>query len=256
LTNEQLLEAVVKNKETTQPDDYHPPFLKNILPYLPGDQTALNDLISPMVFKRKRMRRRTVSSIRALMARGADPLSLKELRLLFISVLSAAYEKQIRDGELEERHFLAIALQSSLDFAKNLVGKGEPLCDWNFVSMTDASIVVIVKAFQAKYIFGRFAKLFVNDFEEANVKDEVHRLLIERSLAVMSAHQFAQDYITREMANADGEISETAKVVLSESRSQYNKAENALQEFSEAVVQRVVSHKFCLILLNHGVKFT
>jgi hypothetical protein len=256
LTQEQLLEAVVKNKETTQPDDYHPPFLKNILPYLPGNEPALRELLSPMVAKRKRIRRRTVSSIRALMARGADPLSLKELRLLFISVLSAAYESQIRDGELEERNFLAIALQSSLDFAKVAVGKGEPLCDWSYVNMTDASIVVVVKAFQAKFLFGRFAKLLFSNFEETNAKDDVHRLIIERSLAVMSAHQFAQDYITREMANADGEISETTKVVLSESRAQYNKAEDVLQEFSVEEVQRVVSHKFCLILLNKGVNFT
>jgi hypothetical protein len=209
----------VKNKETTQPDDYYPPCLKNILPYLPGDDKVLSEFPSPSVARKKRVRKRSVSSMRALMAQGEDALPLNELRLL----LSAAYESQIRDGELEERNFLAFALQSSLDFAKNAVGKGEPLCDWNYVNMVDASIVVVVKAFQAKYLFGRFAKLLFSDVEETNVKDDIHRLLIERCFAVMTAHQFAQDFITKEMANADGELLETTRLSLSESRSQYNR---------------------------------
>jgi hypothetical protein len=80
-----------------------------------------------------RMNRRSLTTMRVMMGEGVDPLSLKELRSLFISVLRAAYEHQISRGELSDREFIVVALQASLDFAADAVAKGRKLCDWEFV---------------------------------------------------------------------------------------------------------------------------
>jgi hypothetical protein len=43
--------------------------------------------------------------------------------------------------------------------------------------------------------------------------------------------------------------------VLLESQTQYDKAKSVLMEYSDVDVQSVVSRKFCLILLESGVKY-
>ena len=46
---------------------------------------------------------------------------------------------------------------------------------------------------------------------------------------------------------------ELTKIVFNESKEQYHKAEAVLHKYDQEQVQKVVSHKFCLILLNCGV---
>lgn len=278
LTRAQLMEAVEKHKDTTRPEDYHPPYLKRILPYLAigkeqadifavaaslkaeEDKEEFDPDIHAQKVKRilrtkNRMRRRTMSTMRVMMGGGGDPLSLEELRGLFISILRAAYEMQIRDGELEDREFLAIALGASLDFAADAVAKGEPLKDWEYVHVVDGTVKALAKGFTAKVYLIRCIEAIWGKRAHPNVKYNVQRLQIERALSFMAAHRFAQQFIQKEFEDSDCELSELGKVVFNESQIQYRAAQAVLEKYPPDVVSGIVSHKFCLIILNSSVSY-
>lgn len=107
-------------------------------------------------------------------------MSLQELRYLFISILRSAYEGQIRSGELEDRQFLAIAFEASLDFAEDAVGKGEPLKDWDFVQMVEGSISAVSDSLKTKIKFIKCGGNRVRS--KLNVTTE--RVKVERSLSL------------------------------------------------------------------------
>lgn len=140
------------------PEDYSPPHLDRVIPYLPKEDEGCNELVTcmekydptktqdqafdPIIHAKnlrrilrteERMKRRSQSTMRAMMRGGADPLSLMEYRMLFVSILRSAYEKQIQDGELDQHEFLAIALEASLDFAEDAASRDEPLSDWKYL---------------------------------------------------------------------------------------------------------------------------
>ena len=167
-------------------------------------------------------------------------MSLQELRSLFVSILRSAYEKQARDGELDDREALAIALNSSLDFADDAIQKGEPFCDWTYLNTFHRSSLLLTT-------FGKLA--------HRDVTYSVHRIGIETCLAFMAAHRWAQSFMQKEFADANCELSELGKIVFHESREEYLQAEEELNGYPADVVRTVVSHKFCLILLNSGVKY-
>ena len=154
LTKSQLVDAVERHKDTTASEDYRPPYLQAVLPYLNDDDEdekavamlgkpnamtvskSADNLLSELhaevqrVERQKRAknrqkRRRRKSNINYLMS--GEPLSAQEMRVLFISLLKAMYEKQIDHGELVDREFLAIALQQSLEFAADHVSNGGEL---------------------------------------------------------------------------------------------------------------------------------
>ena len=150
LTKEQLLEAVKQNKETTLMEEYNPPYLSRILPYLKNDNMKTLDPESSDVMRdipedesmhfaaeerkrrhalraKLRQNRRNSSSLQFMMQ--GEPLSAQELRVLFVSILKAAYEKQVAQGELEDRHFLTVALEQSVEFASDAVSNGKPVTD-------------------------------------------------------------------------------------------------------------------------------
>ena len=103
LTLEQLVEAVEKLKDTTRSSAYSPPYLQNVLPNMKNEQGVTSEEFLEMesydilkespeklarmqrIEKRKRGRLSTNRSSMLLMMKG-DPLSTKELRLLFISI--------------------------------------------------------------------------------------------------------------------------------------------------------------------------
>jgi Sodium/hydrogen exchanger family len=277
LSRAQLMEAVEKHKDTTRPEDYQRPYLKRILPYLPKGQDEPVERLSslaaaawddddkiefdPELHARKirrvlrttnRMKRRSLVSMRVMMGGGVDPLSVQELRSLFISVLRAAYDMQMRQGELEYREYLAIALDSSLDFAADDIDKGEPLRDWDYVHLFDSSVSAMGRTKQ--WVIRCVESIWAGK-DHKYVVYNVQRLTIERSLAFMAAHRWAQSFIQKEFEDANCELSESGKVIISESQVQYRKAEAFLEEFAPEEVAFVVSHKFCLILLNSGVSY-
>jgi hypothetical protein len=279
LTRTLLFEAVQKHRDTTRPEDYAAPYLKHIIPYLAVEKDVQEEVdaslrrleeeyaseqFDPKAHLRKvqrvlktkaRMRRRTRSSMRIMMAAEAvDPLSLQELRLLFISLLRAAYDKQVEDGELDDREFLTVALEASLDFAEDAVQNGEPLRDWDFVSLVDRRSDDMKRCPSVTQLIVRVAAL--RRSSNMSTASTLLRLRVERSIAFMAAHQTAQQVLYTEFANIGNfELTEIGQQVLLESQTQYDKAKSVLMEYSDVDVQSVVSRKFCLILLESGVKY-
>lgn len=87
------------------------------------------------------------------------------------------------------------------------------------------------------------------------LKHTVKRVVIQRCLAFMAAHRYAQSFFRRELENAESELSEAGKVVISESLEQQEKAEEVLNNCDRKDVEEVASHLFCAILLNSGVHY-
>jgi hypothetical protein len=61
--------------------------------------------------------------------------------------------------------------------------------------------------------------------------------------------------ISHVLLQLSSELSEAGKLVLQESQQEYKKAQAVLDEVDEKEVEVVVSHKFCVILLNGGVSY-
>lgn len=281
LTKAQLMEAVEKNKESVAAEEYRPPNLKRIIPYLKDDEeeiyfmprvdehsaedtlTALDADTQAHARKLKRdlrtkhrKQRRSKSTMR-FMIEEEEPLSMQELRTLFLSILKSAYEVQVRDGELEDRQFLAVTLEQSLEFATDAVSNGEPLRDWDFVHLVDGPLTKLAKQSKKHPRMARCCTLHTTCGKQTrhNVKNNLKRLKIERALCFMAAHRWAQRFFRREFENAESELSESGKRVISESQTQYDKAEAELKKSDPKDVEIVSSHKFCAILLNSAVYY-
>lgn len=150
MTKVQLVEAIERHKDTTASDEYQPPYLQGVLPYLEDEpeespfglkngmpkSKSTENLLATLVAEaqkaerakraeKRHRRRRRKSNIHHLMA--GEPLSAHEMRTLFISILKGTYEKMIDHGELVDREFLAITLEQSLEFAADAVANGGPL---------------------------------------------------------------------------------------------------------------------------------
>ena len=155
MTKAQLVEAIERHKDITATEDYNPPYLHGVIPYLKDEQPeepgfggeakgnipmskSTEDLLKSLdpdeyqkrIEREKRTenrqkRKRRKSTMQYMMS--GEPLSAHEFRSLFISIVKANYEKQIEHGELADQEFLAIALQQSLDFATDEVSNGGPL---------------------------------------------------------------------------------------------------------------------------------
>jgi len=276
LTKQQLLEAVQRHSDSTLPEEYEAPHLLQILPYLDKqeEETAgVSKVLRPSVAdesdplqeaiskarkierglrRRNRDRRRNSSTLHFLMT--GEPLSAKELRTLFISILRAAYANQIRDGELEDRKFLAVTLEQSLDFAADEVENGKPINDWEHVIRIDDPYSKLVSKFENNgCVLACLGKTTRTKRVAVDVKSAAKRLKIERSLSFMAAHRFAQKYFMREFGNSGTEFSEAGKVVIEESNTQFKLAQAVLDTCEAHEVEIVASHKFCMILLNAGI---
>ena len=268
LTKSQLLQAVASNKGMTNPEDYQPPHLWNIAPYVIDDtagphQEALRALEEEFVCSpethdsnaRRANRSRRTKSYSASNLRSTlegDFLSVQELRMLFISTLKVAYEFQIEHGELEGSHVLAVTLEQSLDLALNKVGNGDKLADWEILYGIHQPLVDVGGSIQN---FFAKVKYFTVPGKKPPLdpKSNAQDIVVERALCFMAAHRSAQASFSFELQNADSELTEAAKVVLGESEAQYQLAEASLKKIDEKFLDLAISHKFCRILLNNGV---
>ncbi|CAJ1969546.1 unnamed protein product [Cylindrotheca closterium] len=262
LTRTQFLDAVRKHKKT-HGIDYAPPFLKHVLPHLESDpklshymevevtdEEILGEFDNYVRASRHQMRRRRhrrhSSNIRAMM--GHDALSTRELRLFFVSILRAQYEKQVTRGELENEHFLAIALDQSLDFASHDIHKGRPLQDWkHLVEIHDPMARWEARIEKSKKCFDK-SKSGLQSNPDLDVAGD--ELTIERAMAFMAAHEESRKHFAFEFEDTDSSMNESAKIVIQESMEQYALAQMALKGYDTDVLQRTASYKLCKILLN------
>ena len=264
MTLEQLREAVVKLKESTPPNKYAPPYLENILPLLKTEEGVTSEQYNieaydilkenPERYKRKqRMEKRRggrASTCRSSMIQvmKGDPLSTKELRLLFISMLRAQYEHQINEGLLTAQHGLTIALLLSLEEAETEVKNGGPLNDLQYlrrfhtVALKCAKITVKATC----GLLGKKIKM-VEDMDLA--------VFIFQEIAFSSAHEQAQSFFQDELGSCEDDLSEGGKIVIAESKRQLKEVKNyLLRDVFEEYVIETTTHIFCQILLNKGIK--
>jgi hypothetical protein len=87
----------------------------------------------------------------------------------------------------------------------------------------------------------------------------IHSFLPFRFLsqkAYTSAHKRAQWFFQEQLGDVNADLSEAGKIVLQESNKQIELAQSDLNEKVDVeVVKKVVSHKFCKILLTRGVHY-
>ncbi|GKY99732.1 hypothetical protein MPSEU_000927200 [Mayamaea pseudoterrestris] len=257
LTKSQLMDAIEYHRDTTPTKDYNAPELGGIIPFIDNDMqtqdVAATDVLrgdAPMHQDRPKRTREYTSTLRIMMPE--EPKNVLECRLLFLSMLRYAYQAQIASGELADREFLALALEQSLDLSNDHVAKGEPLNDWAFVNLVDPSIVKIGRKWKLQ---SAVCACLDRVYPNAHMR-WMHartRLNIDRALSFMAAHQFAQEYFHEEFSGVDNELTEAGKMVIVESKMQCSKAETALKKEDPSVVERVVSHKFCSILLSSSI---
>eukprot|EP00934_Nitzschia_sp_Nitz4_P000343 Nitzschia sp. Nitz4//scaffold35_size145790//85172//87847//NITZ4_003034-RA/size145790-snap-gene-0.15-mRNA-1//1//CDS//3329549136//343//frame0 len=275
LTKAQLLQAVAKHKSTIPAEEYVPPNLVHILPYLPDDtDNVLHEGIHEVEMqlredldkvernhrialrsknrRTKRLKGFSTSNLRYMMDK--EPLSAQELRILFLSILKATYDKQVEDGELDGSHLLYIALNQSLEFAHDAVMKGETLKDWEFLLLIHDPISKFASTLKKSRLSSTVLNATMSKHHaRLGLKDSQVDLVIERSISFMAAHRAALKSFNAELQDADSELSEAAKVVVDESEQQYHLADKALDAFAPRVTSLAISHKFCKILLSAGV---
>jgi hypothetical protein len=182
-------------------------------------------------------------------------MTAKEFRSLFISILKAAYAKQIADGELQDRHFLAIVLDQSLEFASEDVANGKPLNDWEHVTLFQSFASNMFTKVRNTAVGMQCMEKTWAQRAQMGLKYTAKQMNIERSLAFMAAHRYAQTFFTHEFQNAESELSEAGKLVIEESQVQFKKAEAILEKYDVKQVEVAVSHKLCMIILNSGVNY-
>jgi len=264
LTRTQFLDAVSKYKKT-HGSDYAPPFLKNVLPNLVNDtpighleeEAADEEILAEFdnycraarhqVRKRTRHRRHS-SNIRAML--GHDALSTKELRLFFVSIMRAQYEKQVARGELEGEHFLAIALDQSLDFASHDIHKGRPLQDWRHLVEVHDPMAKWEARLEKSRTFLSCLDKTKSGRSKLGLDVAGDALLVERAMAFMAAHEESRKIFAFECEDIDYTLNESSKLVIQESLEQYAQAQFALKAYDADLLQRTASYKLCKILLN------
>lgn len=256
LTIQQLAEAVKKLKETTEESSYKPPHLKNLLKALGNiedlpfeEQELLKESPQKYIRMRRREKRKMHrrSSVKNMM--GGDPLSTKEMRLLFISILRSQYEHLIDEGIIGSQDGETIALVQSLELARTEVDQGGELNDLHHIES-----------------FCEFAGKFYNIGDKIyhclrcisnNHTSENHRygLKIRLQFAFINAHERAQKAFQRQLGDIDHDLSQGGKVVMNESFKQVEKVRKNLdhKEICE-IVTEVGTRRFCNILITQSIQ--
>jgi len=276
LTKTQLLQAVEKHKSTVPPEEYVPPNLVRVLPYVIDDaggprqqdireieEQLLKELeiqqrnsrLAKRVKDRQKRRSKVYSSSNLRYMMEENFFSAQELRILFISILRSTYEGQIEHGELDDSHILSVTASQSLDMALDAVSKGAPLNDWEFLTQLHQPLVEMaarVKKYGNTLLCN---KSWSSKNGQLGLKTKSDTMFIERSISFMAAHSSAQAAFMAELQDADSELTEAAKLVLDESKRQYEMAEAAIIMFDKKTVELAISHKFCKILLTMSVHY-
>ena len=195
--------------------------------------------------------------------RGCPNEMIFELRQIFMELLNEAYNKELSNGELDERedngHNIDI-LRQSVAFATTDVEHLESIHDWeyteNFAYQEDAKSFIIRKMLE---LTGRSRD------HNTGYEYQKHRILILRSLAFIEAHRQAEQKLiryTKALASSsvdEGDISllvgNGTEAVLGESAAQVEKAKTFLEGFPEAEINNIVSRYVCSILLHKLSKF-
>jgi len=259
LTLDQLVDAVQKVKETTDPNTYRPPYLENVLLALKVQDSEIEQydilLETPQQYtKNRRMQKQNAmrmlrhrSSMRLMMK--SDQLSTKELRLLFISMLKAQHEILINEGLLLSENGLAIALNQSLELATTDVTHDMNLNDLKHAKDSYEMISKVTRNTDK-------IKDFFRCGQKRSDGQNQNRSSILLEFAFTTSHERAQHFFIEQLGDSDKQLTEAAKIVLAESKEEVEEITNDLTcDKLKKIHTEVSTRKFCNALLNQGIVY-
>lgn len=174
-------------------------------------------------------------------------LDISECRCLFLELLRASYAWQVECGELAERGFLVHILNQSLDFAAVDVSKGLPLDDFSHMDIVQGQFPMV-------QTLTNFCLRFLGKKANQTVQYMNLRRDVERYMAFLEAHRHSQEVFKNEFVGSIENLTEAEATVLKESDVVCARATALLESIPSHTVDEIVSHQFCCILLNMGVR--
>ena len=264
LTREELCDAIRKVKRSTPEEKYRPPYLLRVLPYLPPEDENLSiqqkeenrKLLEEDHGRAGRMHEETSTKrgAKSDILKGLEPPTLKDMRLLFISLLSASYSLQVSNGELESKHPVSFALESSVAQAETEAKSGKPLNDFSYLSDYTNYWIKAASFLRKRSRFllflgkslGKRASLFLSISDES--------IFVEQIISFLLAHRHAEDIFQLKFGSLHDDLSESGQTVITESRKQVDLAKDALNsKLDPSTVRLASSHKFCKIIIRRMI---
>ena len=250
LNMKQVLEAVRGVKETTDQNSYTPPHLQSVLAVLGQKEDLSTEEVellneTPTMRKRKPRKVHRMSSVSRMI--DGEPMSAKEMRLLFISILRSSYECLIDEGIIRSQDGQTIGLIQSLELAKTEVNDGGKLNDLQYVNgFSDFSVKYSNYAEKIMCLFGKC---------RPSIKHRDILISIRFDFAFIHAHERAQKIFQQEFGDVSRDLSEGGKTVLWESVKQVEKVREKLNsEEIRKVVSECATRRFCHIILTKGIE--
>lgn len=271
ITAEELGDAVDNNRESVHPNQYQIPNLDHVLPYIPNSENLkrMLELTKRDMFLGGGAFANNKVDLEDLPEEDADATEapaensaalLKDMRVMFVQLLKASYNAQIRDGELDPREyegFLSYSLLQSLEFAHERATKGNALNDW-----TLSQIVRTIQLDQTEH-FGKLIGVRLYAWLRFKKQSEPHqhlsyqhlRLEVLRAFSFIDAHLEAQEHLVKEFGKNEGELKLAVQQVLRESKEEVAKARSVLRSKTKKQLRDVISHHLCTILLNKAARY-
>lgn len=259
LTVEELREAVERNKHTVPPAQYKPPTLKNVLSYLEDGNATWSDELGDVATEMSSLPDIGLEDIDETKPTDEDKNEesmklLTELRLAFLDMVRASFEKQVEKGELDSRQesgALYFALIQSCDWAADQVIRGHELAGWEATAIAKLSWIDQIDL-KARRLLRPKANAYKFSERGNSAGFRELRFDVLRALSFVDAHRRAQERFAAETleGEVDDAIVAQAKAVLKESEKQVSLAEDLLRSKDHEDVCVLISHLFAVILLN------
>jgi hypothetical protein len=179
----------------------------------------------------------------------------RELRLIFLELLSTAYEKQKKHGYLDAREddgFVYIVLKLSLEIAQDGVNRGGPLNDWEccqtFVKNT-SKVEKLIEGITKPTAYAQSKKV--------SLEYQKSRIDLHRTTAFLYAHSWSRKRLEVEFVQGSNELKEAAEQVCVESKLGSEKAESLYKgmDISENDRSTIIAHYVAAVLLNKMANF-
>jgi len=173
---------------------------------------------------------------------AAEPLNVTDARRLFLDLLKASYAFMVATGELADREYLNMCLEKSLLFAAPDVNSGKPLATWQYTTINEKTLLLRLKHLITRSRFGRqwlqYAKM---------------RFDVERSMAFLEAHRQSRNVFEDSFVGNADDLTKAEQTVMNESLADCDLAEKLRDSYPSDEVDIIVSHQFCITLINHAV---
>mmetsp|Transcript_3978 Transcript_3978/g.7937 ORF Transcript_3978/g.7937 Transcript_3978/m.7937 type:complete len:899 (-) Transcript_3978:21-2717(-) len=279
LSAEDLGKAVEQNRESVHPSKYKPPFLDHVLPYIPHSESLKQETekLKRQVFMTCKISNLDLEILDEEAESGEpSPAILKDMRLLFVELLRAAYNAQISYGELDPREyegFLAYSLLQSIEFAHDAACSGNPVEDWNLCAVVSTDYVDktrdIFLRIYGSFFLGRSSSSgkeghnahpshdMPTSLKDTHVLESQRlRLSVLRAFSFLDAHKEAEERLRDKFEDAhEPEIRNAFLAVLRESAKQVKLAEEVLQSKTKKQLKQVISHYLCITLQNKTARY-